>query len=80
MSKPRTFQELAKKAHDIEMTLANRRNKPSSSYEFKKDKGYSKKSSTPSKPSNEGNYDCFHIRACEHFREVEACGEEDFIL
>ena len=49
MSKPRTFQELATKAHDMEMTIANRRNKPSSSYEFKKDKGEIKKNSKPSK-------------------------------
>ena len=49
MSKPRTFQELATKAHDMEMTIANRRSKLSSSYEFKKDKGEIKKSSKPSK-------------------------------
>jgi len=39
MSNPGTFQELATKAHDMEMTIANRRSKSSSSYEFKKDKG-----------------------------------------
>jgi len=44
MSKPRTFQELATKVHDMEMTIANRRSKPPSSYEFKKDKGEIKKS------------------------------------
>jgi len=51
MSKPRTFQELATKAHDMEMTIANRCGKSSSSYEFKKDKGETKKSSKPSKAS-----------------------------
>ena len=51
MSKPRTFQELATKAHDMEMTIANRRGKSSSSYEIKKDKGETKKSSKPSKAS-----------------------------
>ena len=51
MSKPMTFQELATKAHDMEMMIANRRRKSSSSYEFKKDKGYSKKSSKSPKAS-----------------------------
>ena len=51
MSKPRTFQELATKAHDMEMTIANRRGKSSSSCEFKKDKDETKKSSKPSKAS-----------------------------
>jgi len=51
MSKPRTLQELATKAHDMEMTIANRRSKPSSSYEFKKDKSDPKKSSKPPKAS-----------------------------
>ena len=49
MSKPRNFQELANKAHDVEMKIANRRGKSSSSYEFKKDKNETKKSSKPSK-------------------------------
>jgi len=49
MSKPRTFQELATKVHDIEMKIANRRCKSAISYEFKKDKGETKKSSKPSK-------------------------------
>jgi len=49
MSKPRTFQQLATKAHDMKMTIANRHGKSSSSYEFKKDKGETKKSSKPSK-------------------------------
>ena len=53
MSKPRTFQELATKAHDMEMTIANRCSKSSSLSEFKKDKGEIKKSSKPSKaPAN----------------------------
>ena len=47
----RTFQELAAKAHHMEMTIGNRRSKSSSSYEFKKDKGETKKSSKPSKAS-----------------------------
>jgi len=51
MSKLRTFQELATKAHDMKMTIANRRGQSSSSYEFKKDKGETKKSSKPSKAS-----------------------------
>ena len=51
MSKPRTFQELAAKAHDMEMTIANSCSKLSSLYEFKKDKGDSKKSSNLSKAS-----------------------------
>ena len=51
MSKPRTFQELATKAHDMEITKANCRGKSSSSNEFKKDKGETKKSSKPSKAS-----------------------------
>jgi len=51
MSKPRTFQELATKANDMEIMIPNHRSKPSSSYEFKKDKGGSKKSSKPPKAS-----------------------------
>jgi len=51
MSKPRTFQELPTKAHDMEMRIANYHNKSSSLYEFKKDKGDSKKSSKPPKAS-----------------------------
>ena len=49
MSKPRTFQELATKAHDMEMTIANRRGRSATSYEFKKDKGETNKSTKPSK-------------------------------
>ena len=49
MSKPRTFHELATKAHNRVMTIANRRGKLATSYEFKKDKGETKKSSKPSK-------------------------------
>ena len=51
MSKPRTFQELATTAHDMEMTIANYRGKSSSSYEIKKDKVETKKSSKSSKAS-----------------------------
>jgi len=51
MSKPMTFQELVTKAYDMETTIANRRCTPSSSYEFKKDKGDSKKSYKPPKAS-----------------------------
>jgi len=43
MSKPRTFQELATKAHDIEMTIASCRSKPSSLSDSRKDKGEFKK-------------------------------------
>ena len=49
ISKPRTFQELAIKAHDMEMTIANRCGESAISYEFKKDKAETKKSSKPSK-------------------------------
>jgi len=45
------FQELATKAHDMKMTIANCRSKSYASYEFKKDKGETKKSSKPSKVS-----------------------------
>ena len=38
-------------AHDMEMTIANHHSKSSSSYEFKKDKGETKKSSKSSKAS-----------------------------
>ena len=51
MSKPRTFQKLAMKAHDMEMMIVNHRSKLSSSYELKKDKGDSKKSFKPPKAS-----------------------------
>jgi len=37
MSKPRTFQELATKAHDIELTIANRRRTSFSVVESKND-------------------------------------------
>jgi len=47
MSKRSTFQELATKAHDMEITIANRCSKLSSLYKFKKDKGDSKTSSKP---------------------------------
>jgi len=49
MSKPRTFQELATKAHNMKMTIVNRCDKLATSYEFKKDKGEIKKSYTPLK-------------------------------
>jgi len=51
ISKARTFEGLTTKAHDMEMTITNCHNKSSSSYEFKNDRGYSKKSSKPPKTS-----------------------------
>ena len=53
ISKPRTFQELATKAHDMEMAISNHRCKSSSSYEFKKKKGETKKSYKSSEASTE---------------------------
>jgi len=52
MSKPRTFQELATKAHNMEMTITNRRGKSSSLPDSRKDKGEFKKNPKSSKPSN----------------------------
>ena len=52
MSKLRAFQELATKAHDMEMTIASRRGKSSSLPDSRKDKGELKKSPKSSKPSN----------------------------
>jgi len=43
--------KLATKAHDMGMTIANRYNTSSSSYEFNKDNGETEKSSNPSKAS-----------------------------
>ena len=51
MSKPRTFQELVTKAHDMEMTIANRRTKASSTLEARKEKGDLKKTFKSSKSS-----------------------------
>jgi len=51
MSKPRIFQELATKVHDMEMMIVNRHGKSSISSKFKNDKGETKKSSKPSKAS-----------------------------
>jgi len=45
MSKPRTSQKLTIRAHKTEIRIANHRGKLFSTYEFKKDKGNSKKSS-----------------------------------
>jgi len=51
MSKPRTFQELATKAHDMEMTIAHRRVKTSPTFEARKEKGDLKKTFKSSKSS-----------------------------
>ena len=51
MSKPRTFQELATKAYDMEMTIANCRVKASPTFEAKKEKGDLKKTFKSSKSS-----------------------------
>jgi len=52
MSKPRTFQELVTKAHDVEMTIASHRSKSSSLRDSRKDKGEFKKNLKSSKSSN----------------------------
>jgi len=52
MSKLRTFQELATKAHDKEMTIASCRNKSSSSSDSRKDKGEFNKNLKSSKSSS----------------------------
>ena len=51
MSNPRTFQELATKAHEMEMTIANRRTKAAPTFEAKKEKGDLKKTFKDSKSS-----------------------------
>ena len=51
MSKSRTFQELATKAHNIEMTKTNRRVKASPTFEARKEKGDLKKTFKSSKSS-----------------------------
>jgi len=53
MSKLGTFQELATKAHDMEMTIANHRTKTSSTLEARKEKGDFKKTFKSSKSSTE---------------------------
>ena len=52
MSKSRTFQELATKAHDMEMTIANHHGKSSSLPDSRKDKGEFKKNPKSSQSSN----------------------------
>jgi len=52
MSRPRTFQELATKAYDVEMTIASRRAKSSSSSDTRKDTGEFKKNPKSTKSSN----------------------------
>ena len=51
MSKSRTFQELATKAHNMEMTIANRHTKASSTLEARKEKDDLKKTFKSSKSS-----------------------------
>ena len=51
MSKPRTFQELATKVHDMGMTIANCRGKASPTFEARKEKGDLKKNVKSSKSS-----------------------------
>jgi len=50
MSKARIFQELATKAHDMEMTIANYRGKSSSLPDSRKDEGEFKKIPSPQSP------------------------------
>jgi len=69
MSKLRTFQELATKVYDMEMMIANHRGKLSSSYEFKKDKGETKKSSKPSKASTKKKPWSLPLRILYEFQE-----------
>jgi len=51
MSKPRAFQELATKVHDMKIAIAKCCGKSSSSYNFKKHKRETKKSLKHSKES-----------------------------
>jgi len=51
MSNLWSFQDRATKVYDMETTIANRRSKSSSSYEFKKGRGDTKKSFKTSKAS-----------------------------
>jgi len=51
MSKPRTFQELAIKAHNMEMTIPNHRRKVSPTFEARKEKSDLKKNIKSSKSS-----------------------------
>jgi len=52
MSKLRTFQELAMKAYDMDMTIASRRGKSSASSNSRKHKGEFKKNHKSSKSLN----------------------------
>ena len=51
MSKPRTFQELATKANDMEMTIPDRHRKASPTFEARKEKGDLKETFKSSKSS-----------------------------
>jgi len=65
MSKPWTFQELATRAHDMVVTIANRRNSSFSVAELKKDRAEFKKNVKFSKNSTK---ETMTISKAEPFR------------